>query len=353
MRRVPVIILSGFLGSGKTTLLLRLLKQANDRRLKTAVLMNELGQSDVDSGLIHADWPGASLENLLDGCMCCSKKSEVAGCIRRLIEQQPDVIFIELTGVANPEEVVEVLTDPSLLNRVELRHIITVLDSEWVLEYDSLFNTDLALKHTLRRQMEVADTILINKTDLASSSQLAKITKSIARQNDKAAVHYTRHSDMDLNPVFSSLQPAANSLPAVSRGLKVSVSVRKRPESSAHTHEHSPGPGKEQEHTAAAGTGSFTRVKTVTLAVPEHTLITVKQADQFIQKWRDGLLRAKGYIAGSERKEPCKLVQFAGKRIYWSDTDYHGPSYLVFIGIDLDRQQIEQDWNRLLNVITA
>ncbi|MEK5645649.1 MULTISPECIES: GTP-binding protein [Paenibacillus] len=181
MNKVPVVIIGGFLGSGKTTLLLRLLQEARLRQLKTAVLMNELGQFDVDGGLVLSDLPDASVERLLDGCICCSKKSEVTQYVRRLLDRNPDVLFIELTGVANPEEVTDCLTEPQLLNHIELKHIITILDAEWVLEYNSIFNTDRQLVHTLRRQMEVADTVLVNKSDLVSFTHLSKIEKAIKK----------------------------------------------------------------------------------------------------------------------------------------------------------------------------
>lgn len=317
MSKVPVIILSGFLGSGKTTLLLRLLQEANRRQLKPAILMNELGQSDVDGGLIRSDMPGASLEKLLDGCICCSKKSEVAACVRRLIDQHPDVLFIELTGVANPEEVADALTEPFFLNRVELRHIITVLDSEWVLEYNSLFNTDQALKRTLRRQMEVADTVLVNKTDLVASSQLLKIEKAVKMQNDTADIHFTQHSEMDMTEMFSGLQPLVHSAPTLRKSFKVVGPIRKQEMASAHTHDH------HHEHTGqaeAAVTASFSRVQTITLSVADHTPITIKQIERFLQQRGEQLLRAKGYVKVSDKKNKNRLVQFAGGRINWEIT---------------------------------
>src|SRR5688572_21209963 len=112
--RIPVFVLSGFLGSGKTTLLLRLLDEAKTRGLQPGVIMNELGSMDVDGHILngHSD---TAIEKLLDGCVCCSRRSELAGSIQTLTKQNPDVIFIELTGVANPEEIADALTEPQVL----------------------------------------------------------------------------------------------------------------------------------------------------------------------------------------------------------------------------------------------
>ncbi|CAM4286683.1 GTP-binding protein [Paenibacillus alkaliterrae] len=338
MSKVPVIILSGFLGSGKTTLLLRLLHEANRHQLKPAILMNELGQYDVDGGTIHTDLPGASIEKLLDGCICCSKKVEVAQSVRRLLDQQPDLLFIELTGVANPEEVADALTEPYLLNRVELKHIVTVLDAEWVLDYNSIFNTDRQLVHTLRRQMEVADTVLINKTDLVPSSHLPKIEKAVKKQNSSAAIHFTKHSEMNMEGVFAGLQPIVLSAPVVKRSFKVIGSVRKQEHTANHHHEHE---GTEK---------SFSRVQTLTLPLAENTPITLKQVERFLKQWGGQLLRAKGYLTLSNSDgSDNRLVQFAGSRISWQPTEYEGSSYLVLIGIDLDREQMEQEWAKLAN----
>jgi G3E family GTPase len=301
--------------------------------------MNELGQYDVDGGLILTDLPDASVEKLLDGCICCSKKVEVAQCVSRLLDRNPDLLLIELTGVANPEEVADCLTEPNLLNRVELKHIITVLDAEWVLEYNSIFNTDRQLVHTLRRQMEVADTVLVNKKDLVPSSHLSKIEKTIKKQNESTAIHFTLYSEMNLDSVLSGLQPIVRSTPLVKRTtFKVIDPVHKQVHSpDDHKHNNS-----EKE--------SFSRVQTVTLSLAENGPITPKQIERFLKQWGKSLLRAKGYLALADHTR--KFVQFAGNRINWQSTGYSGPSYLVLIGIDLDRDRIDQEWVKILNSTT-
>lgn len=175
MSKVPVIVLSGFLGSGKTTLLLRMLREAAAYHLMPAVLMNELGKQDVDGHHLLDASPDLPLTKLLDGCICCSRKSDIQDSLKQLLTRKPDVILIELTGVANPEEIVDALTEPALLPHVKLHKVITVLDAEHVLAYNSIFASDRELVHTLRRQMEVADLLLLNKIDLISDKQLKSI----------------------------------------------------------------------------------------------------------------------------------------------------------------------------------
>ncbi|MGF7032491.1 G3E family GTPase [Paenibacillus mucilaginosus] len=341
MNKVPVLILSGFLGSGKTTLLIRLLHEAGLQGLKPGVLMNELGRTDVDAGIIQSGLPGSSVEKLLDGCICCSRKGEVAESLGRLIARQPDVILIELTGVANPEEVAEALTEPFLLNRVELKGIITVLDAEWVLDYNSMFNTDRVLKHTVRRQMETADVILVNKTDLVPPSHLGRIEKAVKQQNDKAVIHFTRYSELPAAPFFFGIQPAARSITSVTKGFKV-ISRPGGSTASVPAHEHHPG-----RLDGPAASPSFGRVQTLTLTVPQGHPLTSKQVEQFLALWGGRLLRAKGYLTLSDKKLSSRLLQFAGGRLRWDLSDYHGTSYLVVIGIELQQEQIKRNWEAI------
>lgn len=109
MNKVPVILISGFLGSGKTTLLLRLLAHTRQIPLRAVVLMNEMGEYNVDSAIISEEMPDVTVEGLLEGCICCSKRNELAGALHTLLSQEPDLIFMETTGVANPEQVLEEL----------------------------------------------------------------------------------------------------------------------------------------------------------------------------------------------------------------------------------------------------
>ncbi len=138
------------------------------------------------------------------------KKSEVAGCISRLLIQQPDLILIELTGVANPDEVSDCLTEPFfLLGKVALKQIITVLDSEHVPEYNSIFSTDKELVHTLRKQMELADLLILNKIDRLKLPYLAKIEKAVRKYNPYSPIVYSIECDIDVQSILPISVPGS------------------------------------------------------------------------------------------------------------------------------------------------
>ncbi|RTE11029.1 CobW family GTP-binding protein [Paenibacillus whitsoniae] len=330
--RIPVIVLSGFLGSGKTTLLLRLLEESKRRGLQHGILMNELGKQDVD-GLIVDEHSGAVLEKLLDGCVCYSKKSELGGSLKMLLNRKPDVIFIELTGVANPEEIADALTEPRLIGHLRLKQIITLLDAEHVLDYNSIFASDKQLVQTLRRQIEVADMIVVNKTDLVRMGHILKIKAMIHKHNDRAIVSFTKHSYLDLSPVLDGVEQIEITKQATFKRLqmaKVSTGGRSEEKQKDSHHHH------ENER-------SFSRVQTFTLPC-SSTHITKKQVEQFLSLWGNSLLRAKGYILISEAGKML-LMQHAGRRTYWEPTFYSGEPYIVLIGIEMNEESLQSAWN--------
>lgn len=333
--RIPVIILSGFLGSGKTTLLLRLLAAAATRGLTPGILMNELGRRDVD-GLILQENQSLSISRLLDGCVCCSKKEEVTGKLLELISNQPDLIFIELTGVANPEEVALSLSDPLLLRQVKLHRIVTVLDAEHVLAYNSWFQSDQALVRTLRRQIETADALVLNKLDLVSPSVQSKIEKMLRKQNAIAPIWPAIQSDIDTVKLLEGIEKKATapetppaSLPV--RGVGVASKLRR-----------STAPDQEVQD------ASFTRVATLSFELPQLGQLTARQIEQFLALHKDALLRAKGYFKFSHQTVPY-LLQYSGKRATWEAApQYEGDSYLVLIGLDWNEANVIREWEATL-----
>jgi G3E family GTPase len=343
LQQIPVIIISGFLGSGKTTLLLRLMKDAKERALRFGVLMNELGKADVDGTLIRSEDTGFALEKLFDGCICCDKKSEIAQSLMQLVEKQPDVIFIELTGVANPEEIADSLTEPKLRHVLALNRIVTVLDAELTLEYNSIFSADKQLVHTLRRQMETADLILVNKTDLVSSHTTDKVLKTIRKHNGNAVPLLTSYSVMDTSLLLDSVKPrsgraAAAAMPRFQIRSSQGAAVVKK----EHGHEVDLHGGTEHEEHR-----SYSRLQTLSLNGKEQEILSRRQVEAFVKQIRGQVIRAKGYIQ-SDKGSTMSLYQFAGKRMNWDPTDYTGIPYLVVIGIDLNEDAIRQSWEELL-----
>ncbi|MFC0558899.1 CobW family GTP-binding protein [Halalkalibacter alkalisediminis] len=317
MSKIPVFVLSGFLGSGKTTLLERLLKESVDRNLKTAVLMNEIGKTDTDGRILLGK--SQMIEKLLDGCICCNKKSEVVQSMEKLLRLKPDVIFIELTGVANPEEVADSLTEPELINQVYLEKVITLIDAEHILSYNSVFESDRELVRTTRRQIEVADLLIVNKTDLVSESKKQKINKLLIKQNPTSNISFSTFSNIELASLFTHLK---------SSSVRVKVRI-KSPKQEGHHHEHT--------H------NSYSKIKSITLPLSSTT--NSLEIEKFLKKWKNNLLRAKGYL---NLEDGTYLMQHVMKRVSWERSTYNGDHYIVLIGMDLNEDEINKEWGSLV-----
>ena len=176
MKHVPVDLVTGFLGSGKTTLLAQLLAGplAGER---VAVVMNEIGEIGIDgrviTGLSHVE----KLIELNSGCVCCTideYRFDLA--IHELIETvDPTLVVIESTGVAEPEPILQRLTQAGL----GLDAVITVVDA-------ASFYRTLREVSVVRRQVAAADFIVVNKVDLVSPWKLARLRWRLARINRRA-----------------------------------------------------------------------------------------------------------------------------------------------------------------------
>ncbi|MBM7565215.1 CobW family GTP-binding protein [Paenibacillus sacheonensis] len=396
---IPVIVLSGFLGSGKTTLLLRLLQHAKSSGLRASVLMNEIGSVDVDGTQVSSESAYQLLERVTEGCLCCTKKSELAQCLERLALMRPDVIVMELTGVANPEEIVDAMTEPSVIGKAALHRIVTVLDAEHALDYNSIFSSDRELIRTLRRQIEVADIIVANKFDLISNRTADKVRALVKDRNGSAMFVSAVRCELDAAPIFEGISAAAERRQPVISGTRPSASIARAAAGSAGlpqaavprggsafagaggaaaqpivrvsagagaARSGAPGgagpadqpaagsgpssAGKTSRGNAAAASapgGSFSRIRTAAIYPDaEAAGVTRRQFEAFLGGRGSVCLRAKGYMPyGKDGR--LMLFQLAGKRLEWSPSTYEGAPYFVMIGIDLDEAKIKQEWERL------
>ena len=344
--KIPVMILSGFLGSGKTTLLLTLLKESKARGLKPGVVMNELGKRDVD-GYILQEQTGANVEKLLDGCVCCSRKEDLPRSLNALLTRRPDVIFVELTGVADPEEIAKSLQGAPLGERLALHYTVTVVDAENVLEYNSRFSADKQLIRTLRKQLISADLLIVNKSDLVEPETLWRIEKTVRKYNADSEIVFTHYSEINLAPLLAGISPQATRSVAAQRSPR---SISGAPLTRMNSGQHAGATAvKEPESRADA---SYSQVSAVTLTFPPSAEqgIRSEQLEAFFREWGSSLVRAKGHVrlTGQEHElQPVQLVQFAGNRVTWEASRYPGLPYIVFIGLGLDEKRLNERWSAL------
>ncbi|MBT2293384.1 GTP-binding protein [Paenibacillus albidus] len=181
---VPVYILSGFLGSGKTTLLQRLLEHFKQQGKRPAVVMNELGEVNLDGLLVEQTVPMAEM---LGGCICCSIRGDLSTELATLIKKEsPDVVIIEATGAANPLEIVDGVTETSLYQKVELKSLITIVDASHLL---GLHRAQQGATYRLmQEQIRCASVLILNKMDQVSNEEAEEVTAVLHKWNAYAEV---------------------------------------------------------------------------------------------------------------------------------------------------------------------
>jgi G3E family GTPase len=183
--RIPVTVVTGFLGAGKTTLLRRFL--ASPEGEGTAVIVNEFGAVGIDDALVRDSADETVL--LGNGCVCCITRTDLQAALRRLVfdRERGTVppfgrIVIETSGLADPGPILQTFsTDRALGGEFHIDVVLTVVDA--VAGEASL---DAAAE--ARKQVILADRLVISKTDLADGSTVARLTQRLQRLNPRATI---------------------------------------------------------------------------------------------------------------------------------------------------------------------
>lgn len=187
--KIPLVIVTGYLGSGKTTLLKGILQNTNK---KIAIIMNEFGDIGIDGKILKGK--SADMIELSGGCVCCSLTGELENAIKEITgKYKPDYIIVETTGVAEPGAM---LTNLENVPGVELNSVVCVVDAYALAKYPSIGHTGLA-------QIESADILLINKTDLVKASEIENAEKTLRGINPGANMIRTVRSGVDLEALLN------------------------------------------------------------------------------------------------------------------------------------------------------
>lgn len=196
--RIPVIVLTGFLGSGKTTLLRKLMQR--DDWQGTAVIVNELGEMGLDHLLVQHVAPNVQV--LPNGCVCCSVSEDLTRTLSNLHTQrsegiiQLDRVVVETTGLADPMPLLHTMaTHEALARNFRLEGVAVTVDA---------CNGSATLERHVeaRRQVAMADTLLLTKTDLANTSALQPLVDKLGSINASAPQHRVVHGDLDSRHLF-------------------------------------------------------------------------------------------------------------------------------------------------------
>lgn len=211
---VPVWLITGFLGSGKTTLVNRLLKDAS--LSQAAVVVGEYGEVGVDHVLVEA--PQKRVRLVDSGCICGHVHDEIAARLLDLDaarddgpDHQFDCVLIETSGLADPVPIVQLLlTDDAIAGRFALRSVITVVDG-------LMGEESLARHPESAKQLAVADTVVVSKTDLADAATIDSLRHRVSALNPGARQFTAARGQVDSDALLEASAWSAGMRPRESR----------------------------------------------------------------------------------------------------------------------------------------
>ena len=243
--RIPLTVIGGFLGAGKTTLLNRVLTRSTRR---AAVLVNDFGPINIDAELVaRHDGDTISLSN---GCVCCSIGSGLEDALCRVLalDPPPEWIVIEASGVSDPARIAQVgMADPAL----QLESVVVVADAAQLRAQAD----DPLLADTVRRQIDAAGLLILNKTDLATPEQIAALRGWLDTLVPGLPVIQAVESDVDIEQTMTAAalpEPARATAPAGHDAGHAITHGRGHDHEAGHGHEtghgHGPGPGDKHGH---------------------------------------------------------------------------------------------------------
>src|SRR5438874_13599216 len=187
--RTPITLVTGPLGSGKTTLLRRILAT---HPAKIAIVMNEFGEIAIDTKAIEGK--NVRIAELGGGCVCCSLLGEFEAAVDEIITRvEPDRIIVETTGLAEPEALMFNIQEA--LPQCRLDGVVSLIDADMLIRFPEL-------GHTTRLQIEGADILLLNKTDLVTPDQIEPLEMKLREINSTAAIVRTVRCQVDPELLF-------------------------------------------------------------------------------------------------------------------------------------------------------
>jgi G3E family GTPase len=347
MSLIPATILTGFLGSGKTTLLKRVLTEAHGQKI--AVVENEFGDENIDNEILVQDSKEQIIQ-LNNGCVCCTIREDLRTTLsdlaakRRKGELTFDRVVIETTGLADPGPVAQTFfMDDEIAESYLLDSILTLVDAKHG-------NDQLDARQEARRQIGFADQIFISKTDLVDAAAVDDLAHRIKHMNPRAPQRKVHFGEVPIAEVFDLRGFNLNAKLDIDPDFLKADDHGHHHHHHDHDHDHEHGEHCDHPHHHAhdddVKSFVFRSEKPFNPAKLEDFLGAI------VQVYGPKMLRYKGvlYMKGSDKKVIFQGVhQLMGSDLgpAWAKGEKK-MSKLVFIGVDLPREILEQGLEQCL-----
>ena len=351
-KEVPVLLLTGYLGSGKTTLLNKIL--ANKKGIKFAVIVNDIGEVNIDAALIEkggvVGQKDDSLVSLQNGCICCTLKMDLVEQLKEIVDMKRfDYIVIEASGICEPAPIAQTICSiPSLGPQyikngiLRLDSIVTVVDAlrmkDEFANGSDLMKQDIDeedLASLVIQQMEFCNIILLNKAAEVEPKELEHLKQIIRAIQPKAEIFECNYGDVDLDLIVNTHKFDWQTV-ATSAGWIQEIETERNGENEEeedehehhhhdedehehhhdhdhhdehghhhhhHDHDHDHEGGEVEEY--GIGTFVYYRRKPFDLAL----------FDEFVaRKWPRDVVRAKGICYFADERDMCYVFEQAGQQ---------------------------------------
>ena len=383
---VPITLLTGYLGSGKTTLINHILN--NQEGYKVAVIVNDIGEVNIDADLISkggvVNQTDESLVPLTNGCICCTLKVDLMQQIVDLIKtRQFDYILIEASGICEPIPIAQTITVLSesteqygLPKICRLDNVVSVVDAlRLASEFgcgDNLVKENIDdedIENLLIQQIEFCNTIVLNKVDEISKEELEKVKAIIKKLQPNAEIIETNYGKVDTDKLLNTNLFDFNKA-SVSAGW---IEELEKDENDEDEEEHEHGHHHHDEtETEEYGISSFVYYR--------RKPFRVKKFEKFLDEFPQSVIRAKGlvWLSDDDYMSYCfeqagkqKTISEAGQWIaaaskyeiekilkynpdiekIWDESCGDRMNKIVFIGKDMDKEAIIKKLDECLSEI--
>ena len=342
MKDVPVLLLTGYLGSGKTTLVNRIL--SNKKGIKFAVIVNDIGEVNIDANLIQqggvVNQKDDSLVALQNGCICCTLKMDLVEQLRDIVaEQRFDYIVIEASGICEPAPIAQTICSiptlgPQFVSKgvPRLDCIVTVVDALRMKDEfgggDSLQKSNMEeddLENLVIQQIEFCNIILLNKASEVSAEEYAHLVEIIHAIQPKAVIMPCDYGDIDLDRILNTRMFNFNEVATSAAWINEIENHHGDEEEEEHHHEHDEHCHHHHDHDEHEHChhhhhdhegGEVEEYGIGTFVYYRRKPFDMNFFDNFVAKlWPKSVIRAKGICWFKDQPDICYLFEQAGRQI--------------------------------------
>ncbi|PIN27614.1 CobW family GTP-binding protein [Prevotella intermedia] len=404
-KETPVLLLTGYLGSGKTTLVNKIL--SNNKGIKFAVIVNDIGEVNIDADLIEkggvVDQQDDSLVALQNGCICCTLKMDLVQQLSDIVKMHRfDYIVIEASGICEPAPIAQTICaypqiypDLAQDGRAVLDSIVTVVDARRMCDEFSAGN-DLMKKeldeddieNLLIQQIEFCSFVLLNKADDVSPEELQKVRTIVRALQPKAEIIECNYGDVDFDRIldtkdfdFDKVATSASWIAAIENegdDEHHEHDEHHHDEHHGEKHSHHHHHHHHHDHLENEEHGEALEYNIDTFVYYARRPFDLNFFDDFVaRKWPKSIIRCKGLCYFDNEKDVCYVFEQAGKQVtlrnagQWYATmpefelreflernprlkkDWEEPygdrmQKLVFIGQNMDKAAIKAELDKCL-----